>query len=149
MSVIAIFVLAPIYSYQNFDDHFCMNIGVGEHYEDVAWCKPCGSLGSTGEYWEQNAGCELNGDEVVIYYYNESALGDYENDVYQHVYFDLTTSYLYDKKYQDGKIIYFENQIDMRNLPKYLACVRHGNEVVCVGGQSLAKVGQYAQSITF
>ncbi len=145
--IIALFCV-PVNSYQSFDDKFYVNTQPGEHYEDVAWCRANGALGCAAEYWEDDAGCEIDGDEVVIYYYNESIIAD-ESSVYEHVKRSLTTTYLYEEQQHKGKIIFFTCTIEMRNMPRYIACVGHNDEVVCVGGNNLDKIEQYAESVTF
>ena len=138
-----------ICTYQNFDNQFYVSTQMNEHYEDVSWCKPNGALGCVAEYWEDDAGCELNGDEVAIYYYNESVLLDGESNVYHHVHENLIHSYLYKEQQHQGKNTLFKSTINMRNVPPYLMCVRHGNKVVCVGGENIDKIKQYSQSVVF
>lgn len=137
------------YSYQNFDDNFHINTDAGEHYENIAWCRANGALGSAAEYWEDNAGCELNGDEVVIYYYNESVINNDENNVYEHVYHDLITTYLYEEMQRKNNLIFFKCKIDMKNMPQYLVLCTEQDEVVCIGGNNLDKIERYGQSVIF
>ena len=136
---------------QDFDGLFTMNVPIGQHYSDVAYCKPNGELGSAKEYWEDNSNCKIDEDEMVIYYYNNSLLVQGESNAWQHAVDDLTSSYLYKFYQEDGNLLVLTNDIGMRNLPKYVVgqTTDDGSEAVFVGGYNLDTLKNYANSIEF
>lgn len=143
VSILGIFAVNGISS--DFDGLFSMNVPVGQKYHEVAYCLPNGGLGCALEYWEENAGCEINGNEFVVYYYNGS-------DTLDNTLNSLTSSYLYQYKSSEGDLMILQNQIeDMRNLPLYLVgkASGDGNQVVFVGGYHLDDLKKYANSIEF
>ncbi len=141
----------PISSNQDFDGLFTMDVPLGQHYSDVAWCWANGALGCAKEYWEDNAGCEIDGDEIVIYYYNNSLLVEGESNAWQHAINDLTTSYLYEIYQNDGDSILLTNDIGMSNMPPYLIGKVNddGSKAVFVGGYNLDVLKKYSDSIEF
>lgn len=126
-----------------------MNLPLSQHYVEVAYCLPCGELGCEREYWEENAGCFIEGDEMVVYYYNESVLADGESDTWQHAITTLKSTYLYDDYGTDGKLVILNNSLPVRNVPQYLVGLSNddNSEVVFVGGYNLDKLKFYANSI--
>lgn len=146
--VVAIFSL-PL-SNQNFDGLFRMNVPLGKHYSDTAYCWSNGGLGSAREYWEDNAGCDIEDGDIVVYYYDSSILGAGESNAFQHAVDGLTTSYLY-KAHREGDLIILTNDPDMTKMPPYLAGVSNedGSEAVFVGGRSLDDVKRYANTVEF
>ena len=66
--IVALILVMPISSTYDFDGHFTMDVPLAKHYSDVAWCRPNGALGCAAEYWEDSAGCELDGNEFIVYY---------------------------------------------------------------------------------
>ena len=149
--VFSIFQFGMIHSSQDFDGHFTMDIPLGDHYSDVAWCRANGALGCKGEYWEDNAGCELDDGEMVVYYYNNSLLVEGESNAWQHAVNDLTTSYLYEIYQNDGNSLILTTDIDMRNMPPYLVgkVDNDGSEAVFVGSRNLDDAMHYANTIEF
>ena len=143
--------MMPLYSTQDFDGHFTMKVPLGKHYADVAWCWANGALGCAAEYWEDNAGCEIDGNEMVIYYYNNSQLVDGESNAFQHAVDDLTISYFYELKQNDGNLMILTNDVGMTNMPPYLVGKQNddGSEVVFVGGYDINNLKNYANSIEF
>jgi hypothetical protein len=148
---VAFFVLMPISSTQDFDGLFTMKVPLGQHYKNSAWCWSSGALGCKNEYWEENADCELSGDEMVIYYYNNSLLSNGESNVWQHAINGLTTSYFYEVYKNDGNSIILKDDDGMRDKPRYLVGKVNGDgsEVVFVGGHNLDNLKKYADSIEF
>lgn len=144
-------VSAILNSNQDFDGHFTMDVPFGKHYSDTAYCRDNGRLGCRGEYWEDNSDCEIEGDDIVIFYYDSSLLAEGESNAYGHAINGLTTSYFYRTVQNDGDLIVLENDLEMRNLPHYLVgkSSPDGSEVVFVGGQNLDYVKNYANSIKF
>ena len=137
---------------QDFDGSFSMNVLAGQHYSDVAYCRPNGALGCARKYWEDsNDDCAIDENDMVVYYYNNSLLVDGEANAYDHALEALTDSYLYNLQATDGKLIILTNGISMKNLPPYLAGVANedGSEVVFVGGFHLDELKKYADSIEF
>lgn len=149
--VIVLIIIMPINSTQDFDGLFTMNVPLTQHYSNVAWCRANGALGCANEYWEDSAGCEIDGDEMVIYYYNGSLLGSGESNTLKHVLNGLTTSYLYELNKTDGDLIILTNDISMRNMPTYLVGKQNegGSEVVFVGGYDLDNLKNHANSVKF
>ena len=141
----------PINSTQDFDGLFKMKVPLGQHYSNEAWCWSSGALGCKNEYWEKNADCELDGNEMVILYYNNSLLSDGESNAWQHTINGLTTSYFYEIYQNDGNLIILTNDMGMRNMPTYLVGKVNddGSEVVFVGGHNLDNLKKYASSIEF
>jgi len=139
------------HSNQDFDGHFTMDVPFGKHYSDVAWCRANGALGCKCEYWEDDAGCELDDGEIIVYYYNNSLLVEGESNAWQHAVNDLTTSYLYDIYQNDGKSLILTSDLGMRNMPPYLVGkVNHdGSKAVFVGSRSLDDAMHYADTIEF
>lgn len=139
------------YSNQDFDGLFTMNIPMGQHYSDVAYCKPNGELGCVKEYWEDNSNCKIDENEMVIYYYNNSLLVEGESNAFQHSINGLTGSYLYKFYQEDGNLLILTNDIGMRNVPKYIVGQTNedGSEVVFVGGYDLDNLKTFANSIKF
>lgn len=136
---------------QDFDGKFTMNVPIGTHYSDTAYCLPNGKLGCVGEYWPDNSDCVIDDGDIVVFYYNNSLLQDGEANAYEHALGTLTNSYLYHLEQRDGDLIILTNSIEMQNLPPYLAgkVSGGGNEVVFVGGKNLNDVKRYANSIEF
>ncbi|WP_406537106.1 hypothetical protein [Methanobrevibacter sp.] len=141
----------PINSTYDFDGLFTIDLPRGQNYWNVAWCHSNGALGCKNEYWEKDAGCEINGNEVVIYFYNNSLLSDGESNAWQHAINDLTSSYFYKVDQNDGNLIVLTNDIGMRNMPPYLVSKvnNDGSKVVFVGGHNLDDLKKYADSIEF
>lgn len=141
----------PITSSQDFDGLFKMDVPIGQHYSNVAWCRANGALGCANEYWEKNAGCEIDGDEFVVYYYNNSQLVGVESNAWEHSINTLTTSYLYKIRQNDDDSIVLTNDIEMRNLPKYLVgkVNSDGSKVVFIGGFNLNDLKKCADSVEF
>ena len=141
----------PISSTYDFDGHFTMNVPLGKHYSDVAWCRPNGALGCAAEYWEDGAGCELDKNEFVVYYYNNSLLVEGESNALQHSLNGLNTSYLYKIEQNYGNLFVLTNDIGMRNMPPYLVGTANddGSEAVFVGGHNLNDLKRYAHSVEF
>lgn len=151
LAVISLMAIHAINSSsQDFDGHFTMDVPLSKHYHDVAYCRPNGGLGCKCEYWEDNAGCDIEVGDIVIYYYNESVLAEGESNVYEHAVNALTTSYFY-KAYMDGDLTIMTNDGDMSAMPTYLAgkSTQNGDEAVFVGGRSLDDVKHYADTIEF
>ena len=144
-------MIFPISSSQDFDGNFTMNVPFREHYTNVAWCWANGALGCADEYWEDNAGCDLDENEMVIYYYDNSLLCDGESDACQHALNALTTSYLYDLYQNDGNSLVLKTDLNMHNTPTYLVGKANADEskVVFVGGHNLNDLKKYADTIEF
>ena len=154
--VIVIFSITAVNSFmsanQDFDGLFTMNVPSGQHYSDVSYCKPNGELGSAKEYWEDNnLNCELDEDEMVVYYYDNSLLVEGESNAWQHAIDDLTGSYLYKSYQNDGNLVILTNTIGMRNVPEYIVGQANddGSKVVFVGGYNLDDLKNFANSIEF
>ncbi len=148
ISIMAVFAINT--SNQDFDGHFTMEVPFGKHYSDVAYCLPSGGLGCKCEYWEDNAGCDIEDGDIVVYYYNNSLLSEGESNAFEHAINGLTTSYFY-QAHQDGNLIILTNDLEMRAMPPYLAgkSTDDGDGVVFVGGRNLNDVKRYANSIEF
>lgn len=152
MIIIALVLAMPALCLaQNFDGLFTVDVPVGQHYSNVAWCLPNGRLGCANEYWEDNADCEIDGNEIVIYYYDNSLLVEGESNALQHALHGLNTSYLYKIHGRDGNLFVLSNDIGMRKMPPYLVGVANdeGSEVVFVGGNNLNDLKRYASSVKF
>ena len=136
---------------QNFDDLFTMNTQIGKHYSDVAYCLPNGALGCQKEYWEENSGCEINDDECVVYYYDNSWLVDGESNAWQHAINTLTGTYLYNISQEEGDLAILTNDLGARNMPPDLVGVSNndGSKVVFVGGFYLENLKACANSVVF
>lgn len=141
----------PISSTQDFDGLFTMNVPLGHHYSDVAWCRSNGALGCAKEYWEDDSGCEIDGNEMVCYFYDNSQLVEGESNAWQHAVNDLTVSYLYKVYQDDGNSLVLTNDIGMRNMPPYLVgkVNEDGSKAVFVGGYNLNNLKKSADSIEF
>lgn len=151
MAVVALIFIMPISSTYDFDGLFTVDLPIGQEYWNVAWCHPNGSLGCKNEYWEKDAGCEINGDEIVIYYYDDSLLSDGESSAWQHAINDLTNSYFYEVNQNDGNLVVLTNDIGMRNMPPYLVgkVNNEGSKVVFVGGHNLDDLKKCANTVKF
>ena len=138
-------------SKQDFDGLFEMKVPLGQHYRDVAYCLPNGALGCIREYWEDNAGCQIEDGDIVVYYYNNSLLVDGESNAFEHAIRGLTTSYLYKIAQDDGHTLVLTNDIGMKNMPPYLVGKSNGDgsKVVFVGGNNLGDLKSFADSIEF
>ncbi len=149
--IIALVVIMPITSTQDFDGNFTMEVPFCSHYSNVAWCWANGALGCSDEYWEENAGCDLDENEMVVYYYDDSLLMDGESNAFQHAVNDLTSTYLYEICQNEGNSLVLKTDYSMHNTPKYLAGKVNddASKVVFVGGQNLDDVMQYADTIEF
>ena len=147
--LMAQFVMAL--SNQDFDGHFSMNVPFAKHYSDTAYCWPNGGLGCKCEYWEDNAGCDIENGDIVVYYYNNSLLSEGESNALEHAIRGLTTSYLYKMAQNSGDLIILTNDLDMTKMPPFLAgkSTPDGDEVVFVGGRNLDDVKHYANTIKF
>ena len=108
-------------------------------------------MGCAKEYWERDAGCEIDRDEIVIYYYDNSLVCDGESNAWQHAINDLTTSYLYEIYQNDGDSIVLINYLGMRNMPPYLVgkVNNDGSQVVFVGGHNLDDLKKCANTVKF
>lgn len=128
-----------------------MDLPIGQEYSDISWCYSNKRLGCAAEYWEKDAGCEIDGDEAAIFYYDNSLLVGGESNAYQHAVDDLTKTYLYKAYQKDGNLLVLKNDIGMRNLPEYLVGVGNddGSKAVFVGGYNLDELKTYAKSIEF
>lgn len=143
----------PINSTQDFDGNFTMDVPLGNHYRNVVWClsNGHGALGCADEYWEDNAGCDLNVNDMVIYYYDNSLLYDGESNAWQHTVNDLTRYYLYEIYQDDGNSLVLKTDYCMHNTPTYLVGKVNGDgsKVVFVGGHKLDDLKKYADTIEF
>lgn len=152
IAFIALFALSSLnFAGQDFDGLFTMDVPLGQHYSNVAWCKPSGGLGCLNEYWEDNAGCDIEEGDMVIYYYNNSWLVDNEANAREHALNTLTTSYMYEYNGNDGDLIVLTNDIDMKAMPPYLVGKSSGDdsEIAFVGGKNLDDIKRYADTIEF
>jgi len=136
---------------QDFDGNFNMDIPIGKEYYDISYCLPNGRLGSAREYWDVNSGCEMDEDEIVVYYYDNSCLVEGESDAWQHAVNVLTTSYLYESYQNEGNLVILANDIGMRNMPPYIVGVTNDDQskVVFVGGYYLDDLKHYANTVKF
>lgn len=148
---VALIFIMPINSTYDFDGIFSVDLPSGRNYWNVAWCHDNGALGCKNEYWDKDAGCEINGDEVVVYYYNNSLIDETESNAYQHAINVLTKTYLYYVYQNDGNSIILKNDLGMNAVPPYLVgkVSEDGNEVVFVGGHQLDDLKKYADSVEF
>lgn len=138
------------FSNQDFDGKFTMNVPLGKHYSDVAWCLPNGALGCKGEYRPNNDDWDFSKGDIVVYYYNNSLLIEGESNALQHALNGLTTSYLYQLSQNDDLIV-LTNDIGMSNMPPFLVGKSNydGSEVVFVGGDNPDDLKHYANTIKF
>ena len=141
----------PINSTYDFDGLFTMDLPMGQEYSDMSWCLDNKRLSCAAEYWEKDAGCEIDGDEAVMFYYDDSLLVNGESNAFEHAVNVLTRTYLYKLYQKDGDLLILTNDIDMQNLPKYLVGVSNddGSKAVFVGGYNLNELKAYASSIKF
>ncbi len=141
----------PIHSTYDFEGLFTADLPIGQEYSDVSWCHSNKRLSCAAEYWENNAGCEIDGDEAVMFYYDDSLLVNGEQNAYQHAVNVLTKTYLYKFYQKEGNLLILTNDIGMNNLPEYLVGVGNddGSKAVFVGGYNLEKLKSYASSIKF
>lgn len=151
MAFIFIMAVTSIKSSQDFDGLFVMDIPMGEHFTDVAYCLPNGALGCSREYLDDNTGCWLEDDDIMICYYNDSYLAQGESDAWQHAVNGLTTTYLYQIVQDDGNSLVLTNDIGMKMMPPYLVGVKNddGSKAVFVGGYHLDELKNYANSVEF
>lgn len=149
--IIALILIVPINSTQNFDGNFTMDVPFGDHYKNVAWCWANGALGCADEYWEDDAGCDLDESEMVIYYYDDSLISGGESNALEHAVDDLTTSYLYEIYQNDGNSLVLKTDVFMHNTPPYLVGKANddGSKVVFVGGHHLDDLRKYADTVEF
>ena len=136
---------------QDFDGLFTMNVPMGKHYWDAAWCHSNKALGCSKEYWDENGDCLIDSDDFVVYYYNDSQVSEMGSNAWQHAVDTLTTTFLYEVYQTDGNLLILHNNVDMRNLPEYLVGVSNddGSEAVFVGGYDLNMLKSYANSVEF
>lgn len=136
---------------QDFDGLFTMNTQIGTHYSDIAYCLPNGALGCQKEFWEDNSGCEINGDEQVVYYYDNSCLVNGESDAWQHALNTLTGTYMYNVSQNDGNLVILTNDLGAKNIPPYIVGVSNndGSKAVFVGGFYLENLKTSANSVEF
>lgn len=141
----------PIHSTYDFEGLFTIDLPSGQDYWNVAWCHPGGALGCHKEYWERDAGCEINPGEVVIYYYDTSLLPDGQSNVGQYAVNVLNTTYLYYFYQNDGDLVVLRNDIGMRRVPQYMVGTinEDGSEAVFVGGCDLDVLKEYARTVEF
>ena len=153
--IVAIISLVSINSIQSsrqdFDGLFEMNVPMGIHYRDIAYCLPNGRLGCVKEYWDENSGCDMSKGEIVIYYYDDSCLSGGESNTLDHAINTLTTSYFYKFNQNDGKLMILTNDLGSKNMPPYIVGVSNDDDskVVFVGGYDLNDLKYYANSIEF
>ena len=141
----------PISSTYDFEGLFTIDLPIGQEYQNVAWCYANGALGCKNEYWEKDAGCDIDGNEIVIYYYNNSLLDDGESNAWQHAINDLTNSYFYEVEENDGNLVVLKTDIYMHNTPPYLVgkVNNEGSKVVFVGGYNLDDLKKCANTVKF
>lgn len=136
---------------QDFDGLFTMNVPIGEHYSDAAWCYSNKPLGCAKEYLKDDFDGVIDEDEFAVFYYDDSQVaGGYSNaaDYSIHV---LTTSFVYNFYQSEGDMLVFYNDIGMKNLPEYVVGVRSddNSKAVFVGGYDLDMLKSYASSVKF
>ena len=151
MAFISMVAVTSIKSTQDFDGLFSMNIPIGQHFMDVAYCLPNGALGCSREYLDEDTGCELEQDDIIVCYYNDSYLVEGESNAWQHAVNGLTTSYFYQVVQDDGNLLVLTNDIGMKMMPPYLVGVKNndGSKAVFVGGYHLDNLKNYANSVEF
>ncbi|MGX8694292.1 MAG: hypothetical protein ACSW71_05225, partial [Methanobrevibacter sp.] len=120
LALTSIMAVTSFKSNQDFDGLFTMDIPAGQHFTDVAYCLPNGALGCSREYLDDNTGCELEQDDIMIFYYNDSYLVKGESNAWQHAVNDLTTSYFYQVVQDDGNSLVLTNDLGMKVMPPYL-----------------------------
>lgn len=100
---------------------------------------------------DDDTGCELEDDDIMICYYNDSYLVEGESNAWQHAVNALTTSYLYEIAQDDGNSLVLTNDIGMRMMPPYLVGVKNddASKAVFVGGYHLDDLKKYANSVEF
>ena len=154
--ILALIAITAVSSFttatQDFDGLFTMNVPIGEHYSDAAWCYDNKPLGCAKEYLkDDDPNGVIDEDEFAVYYYDNSQVsGGYSNaaDYSVHV---LTTSFVYNFYQSDGDMLVFYNDIGMTNLPEYVVGVRSddNSKAVFVGGYDLDMLKSYANSVEF
>ena len=151
LALTSIMAVTSFKSNQDFDGLFTMDIPAGQHFTDVAYCLPNGALGCSREYLNDNTGCELEQDDIMIFYYNDSYLVEGESNAWQHAVNDLTTSYFYQVVQDDGNSLVLTNDLGMKVMPPYLVGVKNddGSKAVFVGGHHLDDLKRYADSVEF
>lgn len=151
IAFISIMAIGPINSTQDFDGQFTMDIPMGQNFRDVAYCLPNGALGCSREYLDDDTGCELEDDDIMVCYYNDSYLVEGESNAWQHAVNGLTTSYFYEIVQDDGNSLVLTNDIGMRMMPPYLVGVKNddASKAVFVGGYHLDDLKKYANSVEF
>lgn len=149
--IVALAFVMPISSNADFDGNFTMNVPLGSNYENIAWCRPNGALGCADEYWAENTGCDLDENEVVVYYYDDSLLIEGESNALQHAVSDLTNTYLYGIYQDDKDMLVLKTDVYMHNTPPYLVGKSNGDgsKVVFVGGHNLNDLKRYADTVEF
>lgn len=142
-----------VYSSQDFDGLFTMDVPLGKHYEDQSYCYQNKPLGCAKQYVDANdENCIIDEDEFAVYYYDDSLVFGSESNVAEHSVHVLTTTFLYEFYGEDGNLLILENQVEgMQNLPLYVvgAINDDGSKVVFVGGYDLNKLKNYAKSVKF
>ena len=137
-------------SSQDFDGLFTMDVPIGQHYSDSAWCFSNKPLGCAKQYTEDDdPNCVIDKDEFAVYYYDNSQLVSGESSAAEHAGNVLTTSFIYEVYQRDGDLLILHNDIGMTNLPEYLVGVTNndGSKVVFVGGYDLGMLKSYASSV--
>ncbi|MEE1133262.1 MAG: hypothetical protein UHW60_00690 [Methanobrevibacter sp.] len=137
---------------QDFDGLFTMEVPIGEHYSDAAWCYSNKPLGCAKEYLkDDDPNGVIDEDEFAVYYYDNSQVsGEYSNAADYSTYV-LTTSFVYKFYQSEGDMLVFYNDIGMTNLPKYVVGVRSddNSKAVFVGGYDLDNLKYYANTVKF
>ena len=100
---------------------------------------------------DEDTGCELEQDDIIVCYYNDSYLVEGESNAWQHAVNGLTTSYFYQVVQDDGNLLVLTNDIGMKMMPPYLVGVKNndGSKAVFVGGYHLDNLKNYANSVEF
>lgn len=144
-------VYGIFFSNQNFEGKFTMDVPMGKHYQDVAYCYPNGGLGCIAEYVDTGSDDYFEEGDIIVYYYNNSLLVDGESNAWQHAINGLTTSYLFKLDHNDGDLTILTNDLDMNAIPHYLVGKSNddGSEAVFVGGNNLDDVKRYAGTVEF
>lgn len=149
--IVALFLIMPSSSTYDFEGLFTIDLPPGQNYWNVAWCHEGGGLGCKNEYWERDAGCDINGKEVVVYYYNGSLLEPGQTDVGQYAVDTLNKSYIYQFYQSDGDLIVLKNDIGMHAVPPFMVgkISDDRSEAVFVGGCNLDDLKEYSRSVEF